>query len=97
MRKAESRKQKAEASDRQAATRRLQLQIGNRKSKILEWLPALALVLLTMALYWPVTSHDFVNYDDDMYVKDNPHVTSGLSAVNVSWAFRSNYAGNWHP
>jgi hypothetical protein len=50
-----------------------------------------------MALYWPVTSHDFVNYDDDMYVKDNPHVTSGLSAVNVSWAFRSNYAGNWHP
>jgi protein O-mannosyl-transferase len=61
------------------------------------WLIAFFLVLVTIALYWPATSHDFVNYDDDMYVKDNTHVTSGLTLGNVRWAFRSDYAGNWHP
>jgi tetratricopeptide (TPR) repeat protein len=61
------------------------------------WLIAVALVLVTIALYWPATSHDFVNYDDDMYVKDNTHVTSGVTLGNARWAFGSEYAGNWHP
>jgi len=50
-----------------------------------------------MALYWPAMSHDFVNYDDEMYVKDNTHVTSGLTLENARWAFRTDYAGNRHP
>ena len=29
---------------------------------------AVLLVLVTIALYWPATGHDFVNYDDDLYV-----------------------------
>jgi protein O-mannosyl-transferase len=58
---------------------------------------AILLVLVIITLYWPATSHDFVNYDDDMYVKDNTHVTSGLTLENARWAFRSDYAGNWHP
>jgi len=29
------------------------------------------LVLVTMALYWPTTRCDFVNYDDDLYVTAN--------------------------
>ena len=47
--------------------------------RLTTWLIAFFLVLVTIALYWPATSHDFVNYDDDMYVKDNTHVTSGLT------------------
>ena len=61
------------------------------------WLLAVLLVLVTMALYWPAMSHDFVNYDDEMYVKDNTHVTSGLTLENARWAFRTDYAGNRHP
>jgi protein O-mannosyl-transferase len=72
-------------------------QIANCKSSPPVWLMAVLLVLVTIALYWPATSHDFVNYDDDMYVKDNTHVTSGLTLGNARWAFRSDYAGNWHP
>ena len=30
------------------------------------WLMAVLLVLVTMALYWPATRYDFVNYDDDL-------------------------------
>ena len=55
------------------------------------------LVLVTIALYWPATSHDFVDYDDNMYVMDNTHVTSGLALGNARWAFGTGYAANWHP
>jgi protein O-mannosyl-transferase len=65
--------------------------------RLTTWLMAVLLVLVTITLYWPATSHDFVNYDDDMYVKDNTHVTSGLTLENARWAFRTDYAGNWHP
>ena len=39
----------------------------------------LALAAVTAALYWPVTGHDFINYDDHQYILDNPHVVSGLT------------------
>jgi Flp pilus assembly protein TadD len=58
---------------------------------------AALLALVTIALYWPATSYDFVNYDDNVYVLDNAHVTGGLTLENARWAFRSGYAANWHP
>jgi Tfp pilus assembly protein PilF len=51
----------------------------------------------TVALYWPVTSHPFINFDDDEYIADNPHVVSGLSWDNCRWAFTTTTAANWHP
>jgi hypothetical protein len=57
----------------------------------------LALLFLTLAIYWPVLHFDFVNYDDDKYVTANPHVLGGLKWDNVKWAFRSTHASNWHP
>ena len=30
--------------------------------------------------------YDFVNFDDDLYVYDNPRVTDGLSPANAQWA-----------
>jgi protein O-mannosyl-transferase len=57
----------------------------------------LLLAGITLALYWPLTNHDFVSYDDGIYIIDNPHVNTGLSWPNVAWAFRTGYAGNWHP
>ena len=56
-----------------------------------------ALALLTLALYWPVVGHDFVNYDDGLYVTDNPHVQAGLTLDNIAWAFSTGHASNWHP
>jgi tetratricopeptide (TPR) repeat protein len=58
---------------------------------------SLLLIVLTIALYYPVKSHPFVNYDDNVYVTDNLHVKSGLSWDTVSWAFVTYDAGNWHP
>ena len=61
------------------------------------WLPAVLLALLTLALYWPATRHEFVGYDDGLYVLENPHVTSGLTLDNVKWGLAHPEAGNWHP
>ena len=57
----------------------------------------LLLVVATLALYNPVNRHPFVNYDDDRYVTENPHVRNGLSWDTVSWAFTAEEQGNWHP
>jgi protein O-mannosyl-transferase len=57
----------------------------------------LLLILGTLALYWPVTRHSFVNYDDTDYVTQNSYVQAGLSAKSVAWAWSSEVARNWHP
>ena len=62
------------------------------------WLPAGALVLAVCVVYGRVTGFDFINhYDDMLCVTENPHVTGGLTAANIAWAFTHPCAGNWHP
>src|ERR1035438_4987482 len=61
------------------------------------WLMVLLLALVTMALYWPVTGHDFINFDDPGYVTANPHVQGGLSWENTWWALTTLHLGLWHP
>ena len=56
-----------------------------------------ALAVLTFFAFSGVTPNAFLNYDDDVYVTDNPHVLGGLSSQNVAWAITSTEASNWHP
>jgi tetratricopeptide (TPR) repeat protein len=56
-----------------------------------------ALVILTIVAFSGVTSNAFLNYDDDVYVTDNPHVLGGLTGANFAWALTSTDAANWHP
>ncbi len=57
----------------------------------------LLLALVTALLYWPITSHDFVSFDDQEYITENPHVTPGLTWDGIAWAMSAGYASNWHP
>jgi len=57
----------------------------------------LLLAVATLALYNPVNRHPFVNYDDDRYVVNNPHVRQGLTADTFKWALTSTEQANWHP
>ena len=61
------------------------------------WVLAGVLVLATIAVYYPVGSHPFANYDDDAYVTKNSAIQSGLNAETVKWAFTTYYEANWHP
>jgi Flp pilus assembly protein TadD len=58
---------------------------------------SLLIVAATLAIYNPVNSHPFVNYDDDRYVTENTNVRTGLTLDTVRWAFTSTYQANWHP
>jgi Flp pilus assembly protein TadD len=40
---------------------------------------------------------ELVNFDDQVYVTNNPHVRAGLTWAGIVWAFSSTYAANWHP
>ncbi len=55
------------------------------------------LALGAFLLYLPTGFHGFVDYDDQDYIFDNPHVVSGLEFKNILWAFQTGYAANWHP
>jgi tetratricopeptide (TPR) repeat protein len=57
----------------------------------------IVLVLATFAVYLPVRNHEFVRFDDDVYITQNSNVQSGLSWQNIKWAFTTRQAGNWHP
>ncbi len=61
---------------------------------------AMAAVLLLLAaagVYCQTASFDFINFDDNDYVYENPRVLDGLSLDNLKWAFASTSPGNWHP
>jgi hypothetical protein len=58
---------------------------------------ALALFLLTLAVYSGVFYFDFVNFDDPDYVTNNPHVRAGLTSEGLKWALTSTEAANWFP
>jgi tetratricopeptide (TPR) repeat protein len=61
--------------------------------------PAVCLVLaaITFAVFGQTLTHDFINYDDNIYVYDNPVVDRGLTLQGLVWAFTSIHASNWHP
>ena len=50
-----------------------------------------------MLAYFGALSNGFVDYDDEGYVTENPHVRAGLTPASVAWAFTTTEGANWHP
>ena len=57
----------------------------------------LVIALITLAAYWQVFGHDFVNFDDGLYVTKNHHTQAGVTWKGTCWAFSTGHAANWHP
>ncbi len=56
-------------------------------------------ILLAVGLfliYGQTLRHDFVHFDDDVYVSQNKHIQQSFSINSIFWAFQF-YASNWHP
>ena len=71
--------------------------LGAARRRWREAMVCLLLSLVTLAVYWPVREHEFVDFDDRLYLVSSPHVSSGLTLDGAVWALRSGYASNWHP
>jgi protein O-mannosyl-transferase len=52
---------------------------------------------LSLAVFGQTIHHDFVNFDDDVYVYNTPAIQAGLTIKGVALAFISPHARNWHP
>lgn len=62
---------------------------------------AVAVCIFLTAIIWIVfgqtLSHDFVNFDDDRYVYENPEVSRGLTLGGLKWVLTHSHASLWHP
>jgi tetratricopeptide (TPR) repeat protein len=60
---------------------------------------SLFLIAIVWFVFGQVSHFDFVNYDDDVYVTDNPIVQRGLTLKGLAWAFAltPGRIGHWHP
>jgi tetratricopeptide (TPR) repeat protein len=63
------------------------------------FLMCLFLVTATLGVYWQVKNHEFVNFDDKMYVTDNQYVQRGLTIDGLIWSFslKNKAKTHWHP
>jgi tetratricopeptide (TPR) repeat protein len=55
------------------------------------------LTLAVLAVFGQTAHFDFVGYDDQLYVFQNPMVEKGISAPGIGWAFTHAQVSNWIP
>src|SRR6266496_2455503 len=70
---------------------------GPAKSGVTDLLVCVGLLAVTWAVFGQTLTHDFVNFDDHVYVYENPLVIRGLSTEGIIGAFIHTHARNWHP
>ena len=57
----------------------------------------LLLAGLTFATYKQALHHQFTDFDDNVYITENPYIQKGLTFENIRWAFTTGCSSNWHP
>ncbi len=55
------------------------------------------LLLAVGLVFGQAVRYEFVNYDDGLYVFENPALTRGMTAGGIAWAFTTVHANFWHP
>ena len=48
-------------------------------------------------VFRPAIDYGFVNFDDDVYVYNNPELSHGLSVEGIRWAFTTTRGSQWAP
>jgi protein O-mannosyl-transferase len=55
------------------------------------------LAVVVIAVYSRAVGFGYVDFDDHLYITDNPEVRRGLTLDGIAWAFTTFAASNWHP
>jgi len=66
------------------------------KTQQFKYYLAASIALVTFLVYFSSLQNDFVNYDDNIYVYENPYIRS-FDLAMFKWAFSTFRYGNWHP
>ena len=62
-----------------------------------ELIIAVALVVLTLAVYLRALGNQFLLFDDNNHVTRNDMVLRGVNSEGIRWAFSTFETSNWHP
>jgi hypothetical protein len=57
----------------------------------------LFLMVATYCAYQQVGGHEFVTFDDGLYITENIRIQSGMNLENIAWSFTTIHSSNWHP
>lgn len=63
----------------------------------------LLVLALAVAIFHPVGGYAFLNWDDDIYLQNNPRIRDGITVASLEWAFTANlthfskHAEYWAP
>jgi tetratricopeptide (TPR) repeat protein len=55
------------------------------------------LATLVFIAFGQTIAHGFVNFDDDLYIYQNPIVAKGFSLAGLRWSLTAGQIGHWHP
>jgi protein O-mannosyl-transferase len=61
------------------------------------WGMRCVLLAMTALAYGPLWNNDFIDFDDEVLITNNPHVIEGLSLSGISWAWTNHEAPYWMP
>lgn len=64
--------------------------------RIARWLVPVSIVLLTLVVFFPTLQNEFVHWDDDRNLLENPNYR-GLRWAQLRWMFTTFYLGNYRP
>jgi hypothetical protein len=68
-----------------------------RRRRRWAWAVCIGLVAAVFAVFGQTVRFEFVNFDDDVCVYDNSHVSGGLTNQDILWAFTQRHVGAWQP
>ena len=66
-------------------------------ARLLIFAGAAVLLIAVTLTFFPAIHNGFVDFDDPLYILENPHVQSGLDWRDIRWAFTTGRGANWHP
>ena len=55
------------------------------------------LMVATFGIYSQIQDHEFIKFDDDLYITNNLNVQAGLTSESVKWAFTNFNVAFWFP
>jgi protein O-mannosyl-transferase len=64
---------------------------------VVDWRILAGLAVLTLAVFGQVAGYGFLNYDDNVYVTENPNVLAGLTGAGLHSALFEAHNAGWNP
>jgi Flp pilus assembly protein TadD len=81
---------------RKSKARKLEAAVVKESPRWVRWLAPLLVALVTLAAFLPALHNQFVNWDDEENLLNNPHYR-GLGWTQLRWMWTTFHAGHWIP